>query len=149
MSGTADPKAARDHARPKAIAVKIDLAVFEADLAGVHIFGLQLGPDIGMEGRAMRAGERSVFDHLHLGIGGTEREILDLNRRCGGIGGGLLRLRRAKGQKGKRQSGGQFLEHGHVPFHLLRRVKMFCPKASRAARNPGSPMTAAVSAALA
>ena len=64
--------AAGDHGGPEAVAVEIDLAVGEADLAGVDVIGLQLRPDGRVEVGAMRAGEGGVFGDLHLGIRRTD-----------------------------------------------------------------------------
>ncbi len=57
--------AARQHEGRDVERIARELAKDEADLAGVDVFLFQLRKDLAAEGRAMRAGQRAVFDHRH------------------------------------------------------------------------------------
>ena len=66
------------------------LAQDKTDLAGIDIFAFQIRKGVGVKGRAMRAGHRSIFDNRDRRVAGakcnigqslTRHQLIDRNAR--------------------------------------------------------------------
>ena len=78
--------AARQHETGDGQRIKREFTQYEADLAGFDVFGLQLGQDIGMECRTMRAGQRGIFVNRDLGIVFSHHDIAQRSGNGKGLG---------------------------------------------------------------
>ena len=84
--------ATRHHRGPQPETVKIDVAIDEAYLSGIHVFGLELLQRAIVETGAMRAGERGVFDQCDRCIFRAHHHL----DNAGGVDVGGLRIGDAK-----------------------------------------------------
>src|SRR5262249_38311088 len=75
--------AARENRRLHRRAVEREVAEDELGLARVDPFGLELGQRVALEGSAMRAGQRGVFDDGDRGVRLAENAIVRADRRRG------------------------------------------------------------------